>query len=216
MDASSGDGVSRAHVLHYSEDTSLGRAVNYLSDWHYDGECIILHSGMVVNWQAVTVPIPMLERMATGEVDQLTYRRRYAACLGEFQFHWRSAGKRNCDVSMMVTGRQLAGGLYGYGFAAIPFNGDAIYVGGRYTQAGTTSAMGLTSISNGTWTPLANLNTKMSDGRSDRSRRHCDDEPVCFYRRAYFETIAGQTCNHIAAYDKQLANVDDARDGRRW
>ncbi len=97
---------------------------------------------------------------------------------------------------------QFAGGLYGYGLAAIPFNGK-IYIGGQFTKAGSVNAMGIASVSNGTWTPLAQLRYPNVGWQSDLVRAIVTT-PRYVFIGGNFETIASTVCNHIAAYDKEL------------
>ena len=95
-----------------------------------------------------------------------------------------------------------AGGLYGEGLGAILFNGK-LYVGGRFTKAGTVDATALAMLSNSVWTPVARMTGQNVGWGSDEVTVIATTDRYIFIG-GYFETIAGQTCNHVAAWDKQL------------
>ncbi len=138
---------------------------------------------------------------ATGDVDALVAVGDTLLALGNFS---SMAGVNANSLAMYHNGTwsSFAGGLYGEGFNAISFDGK-IYVGGRFTQAGNVNAMGIESLSNGTWTSLASLRYQYVGWRSDEVDAIATTSRYVFIG-GYFETIAGQSCNHVAAYDKQI------------
>jgi hypothetical protein len=139
---------------------------------------------------------------ATGEVDQLLVTGDTLLVLGNFS---SIAGVNANGIAMYHGGvwSQFAGGLYGYGLAAISFNGK-LYIGGRFTQAGNVNAMAIATLSNGTWLPLAHLSYQNVGWASDEVTAIATTDRYVFIG-GNFETIAGQTCNHVAAYDKQAS-----------
>jgi trimeric autotransporter adhesin len=193
-----GDGF-RANTFTLYHDTLWGGS-NYYGTGNND---VLVYNIAFWNggsWQAVTVDTNVGTN-GTGEVNQLITVGDTLLALGDFS---SIGGAQANGIAMYRNGAwsSLAGGLYGEGFAAIPFNAQ-LYVGGRYTQAGTTPAMGITSLSNGTWTALASLQYENVGWASDQVDAIATTSRYVFIG-GYFETIAGQNCNHIAAYDKQL------------
>jgi trimeric autotransporter adhesin len=193
-----GDGF-RASSFAFYHDTLWGGG-SYYGTGNDDAlvYCIAFWNG--ASWQATTADTN-IGTNGTGEVHQVVTVGDTLLALGEFS---TMAGVQANGVAMYHNGAwsSLAGGLYGEGFAATLFNGE-IYVGGRYTQAGTTPAMGIASLSNGTWTSLASLHYTNVGWQSDQVDAIATTSRYVFIG-GYFETIAGQNCNHIAAYDKQL------------
>ena len=152
------------------------------------------------SWQAVTEDTNVGTN-GTGDVNQLITIGDTLIALGSFS----SIGKAQANgIAMYRNGAwsQLAGGLYGEGFAAIPFNGN-LYVGGKYTMAGSTPAMGIASVANGSWTALASLKYENVGWQTDQVLAIATTARYVFIG-GEFETIARQPCNHIAAWDKQL------------
>ncbi len=149
-------------------------------------------------WQAVVVDTNVGTN-GTGEIDQLITVGDTLIALGAFS---SIGGAQANGIAMYHNGTwsSLAGGLYGYGLAAIPFNGQ-LYVGGRYTQAGKTPAMGIASLSNGTWTSHASLKYTNVGWQTDQVNAIATTSNEVFIG-GDFVTIAGRICNHVAAYDK--------------
>lgn len=137
----------------------------------------------------------------TGPVNQLLVVGDTLLALGQFS----SMDGINANGIAMLhdsTWAQVSGGLYGYGIAAIPFNGS-LYVGGEFTQVGSTAAMAVASLSKGNWTSVASMVSPLVGWESAEVRAIATTGRYVFIG-GKFTTIAGNTCNHIAAWDKQL------------
>ena len=137
----------------------------------------------------------------TGPVTQLLVIGDTLLALGQFS---SMNGVSANGIAMLCDSiwSQVAGGIYGYGNAAIPFNGR-LYVGGEFTQAGSTPAMAIASLSGGSWTSVARMVSTNVGWESDEVRAIATTSRYVFVG-GNFTTIAGQTCNHVAAWDKQL------------
>ncbi len=136
----------------------------------------------------------------TGPVNQLLVVGDTLLALGQFG---SMAGVHATGIAMFKNGTwsQVAGGLYGYGKSAIPFDGK-LFVGGRFTKAGTVNAMSIASLSKGTWDSAASIAPILAGWASAQVRAIATTNRYVFIGGA-FTTIAGKICNHVAAYDKQ-------------
>jgi trimeric autotransporter adhesin len=152
------------------------------------------------NWNAISSDT-MVGIENGGEVNQFYVTGDTLLVLGGFN---SMAGVSVSGVAMLLKGTwsNFAGGIYGFGNAAISFNGS-LYIGGQFTKAGLIDAMAVASDSAGNWTPHARLVSSNAGWQSEEVRAIATTSRYVFIG-GNFETIAGQVCNHVAAWDKQL------------
>ncbi|MDP4198016.1 MAG: T9SS type A sorting domain-containing protein [Bacteroidota bacterium] len=91
-------------------------------------------------------------------------------------------------------------GLFGYGMGAFVFDGK-MYVGGLYTQAGGILAKHIATRSQGLWAQFGRGLGANGGWESDQVRAIAVSSRYVFIG-GNFTTIAGMTCNHVAAWDK--------------
>jgi hypothetical protein len=152
------------------------------------------------NWNSVSADTS-IGTNGTGPVDQLLVIGDTLLALGQFS---SMNGVSANGIAMFHDSNwsQVAGGLYGYGLSAIPFNGN-LYVGGEFTQVGSAAAMAIASLSGGNWTPVTSMVSPLVGWESAEVRAIATTERYVFLG-GNFTTITGNTCNHVAAWDKQL------------
>ncbi|HWF44842.1 MAG TPA: hypothetical protein VG537_09390, partial [Candidatus Kapabacteria bacterium] len=141
---------------------------------------------------------------ATGAVYDLTVIGDTLVALGSFS---SMAGVEANGIAAYVNGNwsAMSGGLYGYGLAAIDFD-SKWYIGGRFTKAGGVATQAIATLGNGagdimSWSPVARTESPFG-WQSDVVNAIATTDRYVFIG-GNFTTIAGQTCNHIAAWDKQ-------------
>jgi trimeric autotransporter adhesin len=142
---------------------------------------------------------------ATGGVYNLTVIGDTLVALGSFS---SMAGVEANGIAVYVNGNwsAMSGGLYGYGRAAIDFD-SKWYIGGRFTKAGGVATQAIATLGNGagdimSWSPVARMIASYIGWQSDVVNAIATTDRYVFIG-GNFTTIAGQTCNHVAAWDKQ-------------
>ncbi len=138
---------------------------------------------------------------ATGDVDALAVVGDSLLALGNFS-SMAGVPVNGIAVYHDSTWYSLQGGIYGVGYAAIPFDGK-LYVGGWFTQAGGVNAMAIATLSKGIWSGIARM-VMPQVGWAFNSVFAVATTGRYVFIGGDFTTIAGQTCNHVAAYDKRL------------
>jgi hypothetical protein len=152
------------------------------------------------NWNSIGTDT-MVGTNATGGVYKLLTVGDSLLALGNFSM---MAGVNANGVAMLHNDAwsQVAGGVYGAAYSGNAFDGK-LYVGGRFTKVGNTDANAIAELSpSGTWSAVARMINSYIGWESDLVRAIATTNRYVFIG-GHFTTIAGQTCNHVAAWDKQ-------------
>ena len=160
--------------------------------------CIAYWSG--TTWTPIGMDT-MVGTNATGSVYQLLTLGDTLLAVGNFSM---MAGVNASGLALLHSGQwsQLAGGIYGAPYTSIPFDGK-IYVGGRFTKAGSVDANAVAALTAaGSWSPVQRMVGQYIGWESDRVRAIVTT-PRYVFIGGNFTTIAGKPCNHVAAWDKQ-------------
>jgi hypothetical protein len=115
------------------------------------------------------------------------------------------------------TWSELSGGLFGYGYTAIAFDGK-LYVGGRFSEVGGITTEAIAALQNGTWSIVAHSVAAYIGWQSDDVQAIATNDRYVFIG-GRFTMVAGKVCNHIAAWDKQLkqwSTLGKGVDGDVW
>ncbi len=168
----------------------------YLNDGTFAGQLAAFDGAVWSTFSSDT----LVGTNSTGDINALVPMGDTLVALGNFS---SIAGLTSNGIAMFSNGSWSSpGNLYGEGFSAIRFD-NKLYVGGRFTKAGSTNVESFATYSNGAWGTLPSPESSNVGWQSDEVVAIATTSRYVIIG-GNFETIAGIPCNHVAAFDKKI------------